>query len=294
MSEEKTNAAAAVEVQDSQPQTKESLLNALKQDFSTSVTKVYVNSLNREVCFSEIKVKEQKTLTRITASNENRKDIIYDAYCALINKACLEDGFDVYKLLEFDRLKLMLALYQANMFSNDVKFKCSECGAENVYKIDFDNVIKRLDEFDISPEKFHYENNKFEYDFVLQFPTVSRVSKFYAHRSPLQQRLSKKQLAADDNMQNIEYADLFIRTLTFKNKQTKKVTNIDFDAYPVGDIDEILNAFPQDVLYTDNGVLKHIVDHFLATLNAQFDKHTCANCGAVHEKGDVNNSESFF
>lgn len=63
--------------------------------------------------------------------NEQRKDIIYDAQCAIINSVALREGFDVYELTEFDRLKILIALYQANMFSNDVKFTCKNCGTEN-------------------------------------------------------------------------------------------------------------------------------------------------------------------
>ena len=43
--------------------------------------------------------------------NEQRKDIVYDAQCAMINEACLNEGFDIYDLLELDRLKLLIALY---------------------------------------------------------------------------------------------------------------------------------------------------------------------------------------
>lgn len=94
-------------------ESKESLINALKQDFATTVNKIYINSLKRDVGFREITVLEQKTLSRIMIDNESkgRKDVVYDAQCAIINKACLEPDFDIYKLSEFDRLKLLIALY---------------------------------------------------------------------------------------------------------------------------------------------------------------------------------------
>ena len=34
--------------------------------------------------------------------NENRRDIVYDAQCAVINKVCLNDKFDIYEMTEFD------------------------------------------------------------------------------------------------------------------------------------------------------------------------------------------------
>ena len=137
--EENVLSAASPQMQDvaDKVQTKDELLNILKSDFASGVTKVYVNSLGKEVAFKEITVTQQKSLSRIMVGNEQRKDIVYDAQCATINNAALAEGFDIYQLTEFDRLKILIALYQANMFSNDVKFTCKQCGAENQYKLDF-------------------------------------------------------------------------------------------------------------------------------------------------------------
>ena len=90
---------------------KDDLLKALDSDFATNVSKIYVNSLKKEVSFREVNVQEQKNLSRILVANENRKDIVYDAQCAMINKTALDEGFDIYKLTEFDRIKLLMALY---------------------------------------------------------------------------------------------------------------------------------------------------------------------------------------
>ena len=95
-------------------------------------------------------------MSRTMIGNENRKDIIYDAQCAVINETCLQEGFDIYDFTELERLKLLIALYQANMFNNDVSFTCKECGAENKYKLSFDNVLRKLDEISVEPTTFHY------------------------------------------------------------------------------------------------------------------------------------------
>jgi len=95
-------------------------IKALKNNFATTVRKVFINSLGREVGFREVTVLEQKQLSRIMIDNEQRKDIVYDAQCALINQVALEEGFDIYKLSEFDKIKLLIVLYQTNMFKNDI------------------------------------------------------------------------------------------------------------------------------------------------------------------------------
>lgn len=286
------------EVQDSKKNkllSKNELIEAFSKDFSTSVTKIYINSLDEEKAFREITVKEQKTLTRIMAANERRKDVIYDAQCALINEAALDKDFDICKLSEFDRLKLMIALYQANMFQNDVKFTCEECGAENVYRLDFDNVLKKLDSYDLSEKKFHYENKNFKYDFVIAYPSVKTVSEFHASYCRVHNvKVARRQMQTDEQMQNMEYVNLFMKSLVFENKNTGKVTSIDFTDYKVGDLEDIVSVFPQDVLYSEEGVLKFIVKECIQPLNDAFDKHECWQCHTIHEKDNVNQAESFF
>ena len=278
-----------------QPLTKSDLVNALQNDFATSVTKVYINSLKEEKSFREITVKEQKSLTRIMSANSKRKDIIYDAQCAMINTASLDKGFDVYQLSEYDRLKLMIALYQSNMFQNEVKFTCDECGAENKYKLDFENVLHRLDDFSLEAKNFNYENKNFKYEFVVQYPNVSTVSKFHAaYCRNHSKNVPKNESEAAESMQSMEYINLFMKSVNFENKNTGKKTSVNFGDYKVSDLEEIISIFPQDVLYSEEGVLKFIVKEFIQPMNDAFDKHECWNCGTVHEKGNTNQVESFF
>ena len=45
-------------------------------------------------------------------------------------------------------------------------------------------------------------------------------------------------------MQNMEYVNLFMKSLVFENKNTGKVTSINFADYKVGDLEEIISVFP--------------------------------------------------
>lgn len=209
-----------VKAQTIQPESKESLLNALKQDFATTVNKIYINSLKREVGFREITVLEQKTLSRIMIDNDSksRKDVVYDAQCAIINKACLEPDFDIYQLSEFDRLKLLIALYQANMFKNDIHFTCEECGAENQYKLDFNNVLKKLDEVELVEKEFEYENRNFSFKFKIEYPSVQRVLQFYKGFALKHRNARKAEMKSLDSASNIDYVNLFIKHIDFTNK----------------------------------------------------------------------------
>ena len=116
---------------------KSELVKALELDFATTVNKAYINSLDKEVSMREVKVSEQKTLSRIMINNEMRKDIIYDAQCALINSVVLDQDFDIYRLTEFDKIKLLMIIYQSSMLKKEVNFTCKHCGTENSYEMDF-------------------------------------------------------------------------------------------------------------------------------------------------------------
>ena len=155
---------------------KKAALNAIKNKFISTTIKIYINSIGREVNFREITVAEQKKLARIMIDNEDRKDIVYDAQCATLKSICLEDDFDIYNVTEFDKIKLLLLLYQRNMVKHDISFVCPECHTENKYQIDFTNVINRLDKFDVADKEYEYENFNWKFKFLLSYPKVSIVS----------------------------------------------------------------------------------------------------------------------
>ncbi len=311
--EEIPSAAASVAQQPSL--SKDELLKALDEDFATSVSKIYVNSLKQEVGFKEISVKDQKTVSRIMIANESRQDVIYDAQCAIINKSALLDGFDVYQLTEFDRLKLLIALYQNNMFANDIKFTCPKCGAENQYRLDFGMTLRKLDDFDVTPREFEYENKSFKYKFIVAYPKVKLVSEFYKSkyakqfgRTPNSQlarmpdgrpaQASKAQQKTETQLINMEYINLFLKSVEITSKQKGTSRMIDLTSYAekfgASAIEEILSKFTQDVLYSDSGALKYVAENLLKKMNDSFERHVCSSCGEIYEGENSNQAESFL
>ena len=273
---------------------KDDLLKALDADFATNVNKIYVNSLGREVSFREVTVQEQKNLSRILVANENRKDVVYDAQCAIINKTALDDDFDIYDLTEFDRIKLLMALYQQNMFADEMKFTCPQCGVDNTYRLNFDNTLSKLDKIDLSPKKFEYQNSAWKYEFTTAYPNVKDISNFHRAYFTQKKATNRKELNMLNSMFNIEYIDLFIKSVVITNKVTGKTRDISFADFNISDIEDIFAKFPQDVMYTDNGLIKFITETYLNSINTAFDTHVCMNCGAEYEKGENNRVESFF
>lgn len=274
---------------------KEELMKALQQDFASNVNKIYVNSLGKEVGFKEITVQKQKNLSRILIANENRKDVIYDAQCAMINDSALLDGFDIYELTEFDRIKLMLALYSQNVFADEIKFTCQSCGMQNSYKVGFDNTLRRLDAFDVSPKTYTHENKNYKFEFDIAFPLVKTMSMFnksYYAKGLLGQNDDNNR--ANAGIFNVEQMNLFVRKLVMTNKESGQTRTIDFSKFSVTDVNEIFSMFSQDLIYSDTGIINTIHTKFINSMNNSFDKHVCSNCGQTYEQENTNQIESFL
>lgn len=264
------------------------------EEFATSLTPVYISSLGKDFSFREITVMQQKSLSRIMVANENRKDVIYDAQCQLINQACADDGFSVYNVSEFDRLKLLIALYQANMFQREVKFTCSECGSVNAYRFDFDKVLAKLDAVDVADSEVSYRARTCEYRFTIGYPSVKTVSQFHKQYCAKNRITNKNQAKSFDNMSNMEYVNLYIQGVEMTNLASGRTKVIDFRQFSPADREEIIQMFPQDVLYAEDGVLKKVMEKYVKVINDSFERHKCVQCGHVNEEGDVASAESFI
>lgn len=212
--------------------------------------------------------------------NENRKDIVYDAQCAVLKQICLEEDFDVYNLTEFDKIKLLLMLYQRNMSKHDIAFVCPECKFENKYEIDFSSALKRLDEFKVEDQVFEYENPNWKFKFTLAYPKVAKVSQFYSSRYFKMAKTNDKRLMQSvNNSINVDYVDLFIKKIEFEDKMSSDKTSIDVSEYSIDELLDIISVFPQDVMYSENGIIQYITNEFITKVNNVFEKHTCAMCG---------------
>ena len=275
-----------------QMSSKNEIVNALRGKFGTSVNKVFINSIGEEVGFREITVAEQKTLSRIMMDNENRRDIVYDAQCAVINKVCLNDKFDIYEMTEFDKIKLQLALYQSNVAKNDVTFTCEECGTENTYKMDFGKTISKLDDFDLKEKVFKYEDHLSKYEFTIKYPSVKRVSQFY--KAEISKY--KKTIDQDNTMSqiNLDYINLFIDHIKLIPNDSGNEIDIDMSSMFVGDISDIMEEFPQAVVYSDNGVVTFISKNMIESINESFESHKCLQCGHIQNDANVDSVTSFL
>ncbi len=263
------------------------VLNVFKEEFSSTVNSVYVNSLGREVKFREVTVVEQKTLSKSMIANEKRRDIVYDLQCGLINRLCLEEGFDIYRLTEFDRIRILMEIYQSNYFKNTITYKCKECGAENSYTFDFEKVIEKLNGFDLSDKVYNLDDRNRHYNFTLNYPYVRNVSNFYKSYNKKYKNVTKDEREALDNLGNIEYINLFIKQIEVINKSDPSKRNVaDLTLMSYNQIEQLISLFPQNIIFSDeNGVIKYITTEFIEKINGVFSYEKCLQCGAESTEG---------
>lgn len=266
-------------------QDKSQLLNAFKAEFASSVNNVLINSTGERVNFREVSVFEQKSLSKMMIQNENRKDIVYDAQCALINKLALNEGFDVYALTEFDRIKILMEVYQSNFFKNKTEFKCKECGCQNQYELDFSKAVENMDKIKLEELEYEYSDKVRSFKFRFAYPLVKTVSGFYKFYAGKYRNVNQKERQVLDNMGNIEYINLFIKSVEVSHIGSEAdPLKADFASMKYADIEELLAMFPQDIFYNENGIINFVTKNYLEKLNGAFEKPTCQHCGAVYDE----------
>lgn len=329
---------------DSTTKNANSILNAFSKKFATKVNAVYINSLKREVNFREVSVNEQKTLSKTMIGNENRKDLLYDTQCALINRLCLENddstvkekariaakealpeaikenkvdlqtpegaafvsrftneyvkkyvsehSFNIYNLTEFDRLRILMEIYQNNYTNDEIKFKCENCGFENVYKVDFTPIIEKLNQIDLSDKTYTMEDSNFTYNFVLNYPIVRNVSEFYKMYMKQYKNSSSREKDVLNDLENIDYINLYIKQIEMIDKATGEKDVADLTIMTYSDTEKLMSMFPQNIIFGEDSVLNYIAKNLILNINQAFyNTAKCVQCGTEAQVGTRNVSD---
>ena len=65
----------------------------------------------------------------------------------------------------------------------------------------------------------------------------------------------------------MDYVNLYIKSIKIDNKSTGKDQFVDMSTFNAGDVEEIMSVFPQDVLYSEDGVLYFIINNLPFSMN---------------------------
>lgn len=238
---------------------------ALEEKYSTNVQSIYIPSLKDEVSFRSIKVGEQKTITKIMIDADGNQYKIYQAMLGLIKATCLDETFDITALNELDRIKILIELYQGNFFSSDISLKCENCGLVNDIKVDFDSIVTRLNSIDCVDIVETIGGT----EFTINYPNVIRMGKYY------KTLINKEKSVAD----LYDIYDQFISRIKFDDM------DVDLNTMTIKEIGQLLCILPQDIIFSDTGLINIITERLFKTFEHLTDEHSCTKCQSTLSGG---------
>lgn len=260
-------------------------LSKFKQALGAGLFPIKLFSTDEEVMMRELTVTDQKTLSKTALVNGSRRDVLYNAQCALVNSCVKKEGFDVNEYTEFDRIALLARLYQQNYFNNDIHYTCSKCGKENVYKLDFGKILNKLDDAWSDDKVYVINAGDKEFHFTVGWPKVKTISDFYAKYYRTYAASNEKVQNTIDQLSNVEYLVMFIKGIELHTPGMEAVS-IDLNGLSYSDRTDLIDSLPQGLVFDDDkGVISKIIADFTDPLNKAFQYEKCMYCGAETEEG---------
>lgn len=266
---------------------KNSLLTALSEQFSTSINYVYINSLKREIPFREVTVLEQKTIAKLMIANEDKQNIVYSAQTALLQKICTDPTVNIEDLTEFDRIKLMLELYQSNFFKDNYNIECAVCGKNNEIVADFAEVINNFNKISLDDIVVNSDIPTHYIEYTLNFPTIKRITEYRNYQ--------EKNKTANTNSEldySVDMVDLFIKKLVLTNKSTNEIIELIPNDYSYEEYTSYLNVLPQSIVFNSSKLNDAIQNNIMNVFQDVLPKTKCAYCDS--EIAIFNGINDFF
>ena len=232
--------------------------SALQEKYSTNITDIYIPSLGIELPFKSITVGEQKTLTKLIIEAEGDEYKLYQIILGLIKNNCMSD-INISELLEIDRIRIVLELYQSNFFQDDIEIECEKCGMINKIKHDFTKINKIFDSLSLTPSELMVDDIKF----TLEYPTVVRMLDYYKTHDD----------KGEEDDSGFDIYECFIKTIEIEG-----VDVMNFNTLSNIEISDLLSILPQHMLFGTDGVIPFVDSVLLSELSKFSSEHNCIKC----------------
>ena len=260
-------------------------LSKFKQALGAGLFPIKLFSTDESVMMRELTVTDQKTLSKTALVNGSRRDVIFNAQCALVNSCVKKDGFDISEYTEFDRIVILARLYQQNYFDNDIHYTCPKCGKENIYKLDFGKILNKLEDAWTEDKVYVINNGDREFHFTVGWPKVKTIADFYAKYYKTYSASNEKVQSTIDQLSNVEYLVMFIKGIELFSPGAEGLS-IDLNDLTYADRTDLIDSLPQGLVFDDDkGVITRVIADFTDPLNKAFQYEKCAYCGAETEEG---------
>ena len=273
--------------QEKKPTNASNIVNAFRQKMSLNATAIELPSAGKTVEFKEISTAEQKEMSKIAMESNSRADIMYTTMVGLINRLAVDKNFDIRDYTEFERISIVLNLQQMNKINPEIKYTCKSCGRENSYKLDTSKMLRSFSKTYKPDDTFVVETSSRKFSFNVGWPNVRNVEEFFKHYYRKYDNGSKSVKESIDNMSQIEYVTMFIKSVTvteLSDPEDTMTANLEEMTYP--ERVQIIDCMPQSILFDDDtGIVAKVIETFVNPMNNVFKYHDCAYCGAEQTGG---------
>lgn len=271
------------------------IVNAFRQKMSNSTTPIQLPSVGKTVEFKEISTREQKEMSKVALQSNSRPDIMYCAMVSLINELSAESKFDIRDYTEFERILVTLNLQQMNKINPEIKYTCSKCGKETSYRLDTAKLLRDFARTYAPDQDFEVESGSRKFKFTAGWAGCRTVEDFFKHYYKRYDNQSKSMKESIDNMSQIEYILMFIKSVTVsENSDPDDTITANLDEMTYGDRCQIIDSLPQGVLFDENtGVINQVIKTYVEPMNKVFKYIDCPFCGA-EQNGAVASLSDFL
>lgn len=267
---------------------KDDIVSLFKNEFSSTIIPVYIKSLDRELNFREISVKEYKTFAKTSIDNANKPATIYRAMTSMVENVMLTKDVRLEDLTELDRVHILFNLSQTAIVERNHEYECPQCHGKfnvepNVKKINEGfNSIQAIDKVYI------VEDSQRRYIITVNFPTIKRLTATLDHYQ-LMHKDDDIDITSDINGNTVgialAYIHAYIKSITVEKKSGGEPLTAPLDQLPIKEAEEIIDIIPQSIFSAngENSVIAKINEDFISKTNSIFQKEKCPTCGVEFE-----------
>lgn len=276
------------------------IVSLFKDEFASTVIPVYIKSLDKELNFREVSVKEYKNFAKISIDNANKPATIYRAMAALIENVMLSKA-DFSSLTELDRVHILFNLSQTIILDQEHEATCPACNMSYKITPNVDRINEEFDNIDLSDKVYTVDDANRLYIFTVNFPTIRRMTDtldYFQKSNRKNNTNSDEDSAVDATTLGIAmaYIHAHIKSLTVEKKAGKGgPITADFNALTADKVEEIIGMIPQSIFSSssDTSLVAKINADFIEKANSVFQKEKCPSCG--HEfPGVIGNVSDFL
>ena len=274
------------------------IVSLFKNEFSSTVIPVYIKSLDKELNFREISVKEYKTFAKISIDNVNKPATIYRAMTSMIENVLLTKGIDFKSLTELDRIHILFNLSQSIVMDQTHEYECPQCHNKFNIQADVKKINQSFDNLQTTDKVYIVEDVARRYMVTANYPTIKRLMATLDHY----QLTHKDDPSESTNEINgtsvgiaLAYIHAYIKSITVEKKSGGEPLTAPLDQLPIKQAEEIIDVIPQSIFSAngENSIISKINDDFINRTNTVFQKEKCPTCG-VEFDGQIASVSDFL